>query len=186
MSPRERIQAVTRMLGRAGAALTAVAVAIVPPPTTSLPTISPIPAAASVSSSCWQPKDEEVGFLRATNQARTNESEGSLNLDPELSKVARLHTREMASQDLLYHTNQNDMMHRVTGWTTLGENVGVGGSVDSLSDAFMNSPPHRANILHASFKHVGIGVKEVNGRMWVTVIFESNNDPGTPLRMPHC
>src|SRR4051812_29138968 len=173
------------LITRGTTAVAAMAVALVPAPSHA-PSFSPIPAAASVSNSCWQPKDWEQGFLRQTNQARVASNETTLRLDPELSKVARLHTREMTSKDLLYHTSDNDMIHRVTGWNTLGENVGVGGTVDSLQQAFMNSPPHRHNILYAPFRHVGIGVRETNGRMWVTVIFESNNDPGTHLRMPRC
>ena len=185
MTRRERLQGIRRILGRAGAGVAAVAMSVVPAPTT-VPSISPVPAAATTDNACWQPKEPEVGFLRQTNLARANSNLGSLSLDPELSKAARLHTREMVSKDLLYHTNDRDLTHRVTGWSTLGENVGVGGTVDSLQDAFMNSPPHRGNILYAPFQHVGIGVKEINGRMWVTLIFESRNDPGTPLRMPRC
>ena len=48
----------------------------------------------------------------------------------------------------------------------------------------MQSPEHRANILYAPYRYVGIGVKvQSNGRMWVTVNFEEKRDPGTTLRM---
>ncbi len=50
----------------------------------------------------------------------------------------------------------------------------------------MDSPGHRANVLHGGFQHVGIGVLNRDGRMWVTVLFEGVTDPGTPLRMPRC
>lgn len=113
-------------------------------------------------------------------------TEAELSLDPELSKVARLHTKEMIRQNLLYHTKESDLVHRVTGWSTLGENVGVGGTVDSLEQAFLASPGHRANILYTQYRNVGIGVDEALGQMWVTVLFESTNNPGTPLRMPRC
>jgi uncharacterized protein YkwD len=50
----------------------------------------------------------------------------------------------------------------------------------------MNSPAHAANVLHSSFKHVGVAVTRSGGRMWVTVIFESVSNPGTTLPMPKC
>lgn len=40
-------------------------------------------------------------------------------------------------------------------WRKLGENVGMGGSIQQIHVAYMNSPGHRANILDASFNQVG-------------------------------
>jgi hypothetical protein len=31
-----------------------------------------------------------------------------------------------------------------------------------------------------------VGVKKADGRMWVTVIFEARENPGTRLAMPSC
>lgn len=135
---------------------------------------------------CWTYKDSERGFARKMNKARANNGLAKLSLDPELSKAARVHTNEMIRKDELYHTTSSDLRERVTNWIILGENVGVGGSVRSLHKAFMNSPGHRDNILNLTYKHVGVGVRVVDGRMWVTVIFEAITDPGTTLRMPRC
>jgi uncharacterized protein YkwD len=41
----------------------------------------------------------------------------------------------------------------------------------SLHLAFMDSAPHRRNILYRAYKYVGIGVVRSGGRMWVTVLF---------------
>lgn len=141
---------------------------------------------ATADSRCWRTKDSEAGFAKKINASRSSNGKGKLSLDPEISKVARKHTREMVNQALLHHTSSDALRNRVTRWQLLGENVGVGGTVDSLHTAFMNSPAHRDNILLSSFKHVGVGVIEDGGRMWVTVIFENNEDPGTTLRMPRC
>lgn len=143
-------------------------------------------AAASGDNQCWTYKATEKGFARKINAARLNIGALKLKLDPELSKAARKHTREMWVADSLHHTPSDKLRHRVTNWTILGENVGVGGTVSSLHTAFMNSQGHKDNILHAAYRHVGIGVAQKNGRMWVTVIFEAAADPGTPLRMPTC
>ena len=144
-------------------------------------------AVATTDSPCWKVRDAERSFAQKINGARDNAGVGNLNLDPELSKAARKHTKSMKNQDELYHTPGNKLADRVTNWTILGENVGVGGNVDSLHQAFMNSPGHKANIVYGAFKHVGVGVKEdKSGDMWVTVIFEAQTNPGTSLNMPDC
>lgn len=50
-------------------------------------------------------------------------------------------------------------------WRKLGENVGRGGSVAVVHQAYLNSPGHRANILDSSYTHVGAGAVwgECNG-----------------------
>jgi uncharacterized protein YkwD len=145
-----------------------------------------VAATAQTKSSCWEVKSNEKGFAAQTNAARTKAGVRKLTLDPQLSKAARMHTREMIKRDLLYHTPSDKLTHRVTNWMVLGENVGVGGTVESLQDAFLHSPEHKANIIFPQFKYMGIGSIERDGRLWVTVIFESANNPGTPLRMPSC
>jgi uncharacterized protein YkwD len=135
---------------------------------------------------CWTYSRSERLFGRLMNDAREKAGLPRLSLDPEASKVARKHSREMLDRDLLHHTPTSTLVRRVTRWEILGENVGVGSTVDSLHRAFMDSPPHRANVLYAKFRHVGVGVTRTNDRMWVTVILENRLDPGTRLRMPRC
>jgi uncharacterized protein YkwD len=148
-----------------------------------LVTAAPSQAAAGV---CWNPHNAESGFAQRINSARALQGLGKLQLDPELSKAARVHTREMARKASLFHTPSWRLRDRVTNWIILGENVGVGGTVTSLHSAFMNSPAHRSNVLHGTFRHVGVGTILRGGRLWVTVIFEGLTDPSTPLRMPTC
>jgi uncharacterized protein YkwD len=133
---------------------------------------------------CWEVKGAERGFARRINDVRGKR--GMLRLDPELSRAARLHSREMVKQDKLYHTPSDKLSKRVTNWTVLGENVGVGGDVQSLHDAFMASPAHADNVLFDSFRHMGVGTVKADGKLWVTVIFEAQTNPGTTLDMPRC
>jgi uncharacterized protein YkwD len=140
--------------------------------------------AASAAGRCWNPKAREIAFLRKMNQARG--SLRHLRLDPQLSKVARTHTRAMTRRNELFHSSPSQLSRRITGWKLLGENVGFGSTVASLHRAFMASSGHRANIRHPRFRHVGIGVRRGHGGLWVTVIFQSRSDPGTTLRMPSC
>ena len=60
---------------------------------------------------------------------------------------------------------------RVPSWSLLGENVGVGGDLQSLWNAFMNSPGHRANVLDPRWNFAGIGVIRSGHRYYVTMEF---------------
>jgi uncharacterized protein YkwD len=142
--------------------------------------------AAAACSRGWAFRSPERSFADKINQARAAAGKGILHLDKQLSKAARRHTREMLESNTLYHTPEPALRSRVTNWVWLGENVGVGNTVDSLHTAFMNSPDHRDNILFSKFRHVGIGTRMQGGRMWVTVLFEAETDPGTTLPMPNC
>jgi hypothetical protein len=130
---------------------------------------------------CITFKAPERKFARLANAERAKKDRGKLKLDPELGKVARKHTGEMIDKDLLYHTAQNDLLTRIVGWDILGENVGVGGTVASLHEAFMDSTPHRRNILYRDYERFGIGVAKGHDRMWVTVIFQAGVNPDTTL-----
>ena len=135
----------------------------------------------SASAACYRPTRAEKSFVRKMNKAREAAGKAPLRMDKEVSKVSKVHTKEMANEDSLFHTSTTVLSKRVTNWVLLGENVGVGGSVSSLHQAFMDSPAHKANILLGSFKYVGVGVIRSGDRMWVTVTFEAKSDPGSPL-----
>jgi uncharacterized protein YkwD len=137
--------------------------------------------ATTASAACYSPNSKEKAFTRKMNNARDNGGRSTLRLDPELSKAAKVHTREMVKKDLLHHTPSDTLRRRVTNWSILGENVGVGGTVSSLHKAFMNSAAHKANIMLSDFRHVGVGTVQKGDRLWVTVIFEARSDPGSPL-----
>lgn len=144
--------------------------------------VSPV-TTASAGSKCYRYKESEKDFARKINNARSAAGIGRLRLDKQLSKVARKHASEMDSKNSLYHTPSSKLAWRVTRWKRLGENVGAGYSVLSLHRAFMDSAPHRANILDSGFRYVGVGVQKDGDYMWVTVVFESRRDPGTRLRL---
>ena len=150
--------------------------------------ILPAPAggAAAADSACWRHSRPERGFAKKVNRARTNVEAGKLRLDPELSKVARKHTLEMVNDGSLFHQTAAQFRRRVTNWNLIGENVGLGARVKSLHKAFMASPLHKANIVNPAFRYMGVGVKKIGDRMWVTVVFEARTNPGTTLRMPDC
>jgi uncharacterized protein YkwD len=144
------------------------------------------PTVTATAAGCWRFKPAELRFARKLNHARATNNVPKLHLDRQLSRVARRHSWEMESRKRLYHTPLPTLGRRVTKWRILGENIGWGSSVRSLHRAFMRSAAHRANILLSGYRHVGLGVRRNNGKMWVTVVFEAATNPGTRLPMPSC
>lgn len=142
--------------------------------------------AARGDNKCYRFRSAEKSFKTKINNTRVAAGKARLKLDPELGKVARVHTNKMARQGSIFHQSSSQLGRRVTRWTSLGENVGVGSTVTSLHKAFMNSPAHKANILYSGFRNVGVGTVKKNGRLYVTVVFESRQNPGTTLSMPRC
>ena len=168
-----------------GAAIALVAALAIP---VTLPFTMPRlnPTAAGADNPCYTYTVAEKAFAAKMNRERGARGLGRMKLDPEVSRAAKVHTREMARTNTLAHSTNTQLTRRVTNWVTLGENVGVGAAVDTLHTAFMNSPAHKANVLHNAFNNVGVGTKTANGRLWVTVIFEARSNPGTRLSMPSC
>ena len=135
---------------------------------------------------CWTLEASEHEFIDKVNNARAHHGRSQLRMDRELSRVANYHSWNMARFNRLYHTPEEKLRERVRNWEILGENVGRGGTVDSLHRAFMASGEHREIVLYRPFNYVGVGVVERDGFMWVTVLFESFQDPGTSMPMPGC
>jgi uncharacterized protein YkwD len=117
-----------------------------------------------------QASTEESQFVSLTNSARGSNGLHSYGVASDLVAVARRHSQEMAAKHTIYH-NPN-LASDVSGWQAVGENVGMGGSASSIHQAFMNSAPHRANILDRDFTQVGIGTAyDDKGVLYVTEVF---------------
>lgn len=114
----------------------------------------------------------EQGFLSAINSTRSSAGLPALKMDSGLQKHARRHTADMIEADKIYHSSSGELQKAAgSGWDKLGENVGRGGSVSSLHQAFLDSASHRANI-HGDYNRVGIGTAtNADGVLYVTVVF---------------
>jgi len=114
---------------------------------------------------------DRAHMLRLTNRAREDNDHDALALNRKLSRCALRHSRRMAEEGELFHTN--DLADKMKGlnWSMGGENVGVAASLDDVQAAFMGSEPHRDNILCDEYDHTAIGVVQSDGNLWVTVIF---------------
>jgi hypothetical protein len=113
----------------------------------------------------------EAGFVARIAAERT--AAGGLagySVADDLVAVARRHAARMASEGRLYHNPS--LGSEVTGWTAVGENVGVGPSVDDIHRAFMASATHRHAILSGEYTQVGVGVEVGgDGTLWVVEVF---------------
>jgi len=110
----------------------------------------------------------EGAFLSKINASRSAAGLAPLSMSSELVPDARTHSADMMAAGKIYHSS--NLAGVASGWESLAENVGAGPSVDGLHTAFMNSTGHRRNIL-GDFNYAGVGVKEADGQIWVTVIF---------------
>jgi uncharacterized protein YkwD len=115
-------------------------------------------------------------LVRATlcvlNAERARRDLGALRLNRKLSTAARRHSLAMVSGRFFSHDSADGASFvdriRSTGYLSgasgwyVGENIAYGSgtrsSPRSIGRAWMNSPPHRRNILSPSFREIGIGV----------------------------
>jgi uncharacterized protein YkwD len=126
-----------------------------------LPVAVAAPAGATVSPA--------AGFVADINAARTAHHLRPLKVTSDLTSVAARWAATMASKRALSHNPQ--LGTAIHGWEGLAENVGLGQSVPQIHAAFMNSAPHRANILDKSYTQIGVGVVVVKGQVYVVEDF---------------
>jgi hypothetical protein len=126
--------------------------------------------ALAVAAPAANASSEESQFVSLTNSARGSHGQRSYSVASDLVSLARRHSQEMAAKHSIYHNG--NLGSDVSGWHAVGENVGMGGSASSIHNAFMNSAPHRANILDTDFTQVGIGTAyDDKGVLYVTEVF---------------
>ena len=128
-------------------------------------------ATIGISASAAADSGSEQGFLSAINSTRSSAGLGSLTMDGGLQSHARRHTADMIAAGEIFHSSSAELQAAAgSGWSKLGENVGRGGTVDSLHSAFMASSGHKKNIL-GDYNYVGIGTDSKDGVLYVTVVF---------------
>ena len=112
------------------------------------------------------------------NQDRNNNGLGTLTLDPELCRIARIKSADMRDNNYFAHESPTygrvgEMLKRFGyAYTAAGENIAHHANVDKAQAAFMSSAGHRANILSKTWTKFGIGiVTDANGYIYATQIF---------------
>ncbi len=121
----------------------------------------------------------EKEVVRLVNVERQKNGLNPLELDAQLSNVARLKSQDMATKGYFSHTSPTygspfDMMKQFgIKYSAAGENIAMGQpSAEAVVKAWMNSEGHRANILSKSFTKIGVGYyKGSNGSPYWTQMF---------------
>jgi uncharacterized YkwD family protein len=130
------------------------------------------PTTTSANSTAMQ--NEMLGYI---NAERAKAGVSQLTLSQTLSDGAYLKSKDMAVNGYFDHNSPTygspfDMMKSLgITYSTAGENIAKNTSVKGAHDAFMNSPGHRANILNANFRKIGLGFYQSGGYLYVTQWF---------------
>ena len=123
-------------------------------------------------------------MLDLVNGLRSSRGIPALAVDPTLTAAAQQWSVHMAAAGALSH-NANLTSMVAPGWTRIAENVGTGGSLNSVFSALLASPPHYANMTDPAFTLTGIGVVTAgNGTLWVTEDFEARVGVSPPPPPP--
>lgn len=121
----------------------------------------------------------EKEVVRLVNIERGKNGLKALEIDAELSKVARTKSKDMADKGYFSHTSPTygspfDMMKKFgIKYSYAGENIAKGQpTAESVVKAWMNSEGHRANILSKNFTKIGVGYyKDSKGTAYWTQMF---------------
>jgi uncharacterized protein YkwD len=90
--------------------------------------------------------------------------------DPAIDAVARAHAVDMLQRGYFAHeapdgrTPFDRMRLGNVQFTAAGENLALAPTVALAHQGLMDSPGHKANILHPAFRRVGIGAARADGR----------------------
>jgi uncharacterized protein YkwD len=109
-------------------------------------------------------KDLEAKMLQMVNEERRKIGLKDLKADPEIAEVARKHSADMFARGYFSHISPEGAtpFDRIRAakvrFMAAGENLALAQTLTLAHTGLMNSPGHRANILHKSFGRLGIGI----------------------------
>ena len=117
----------------------------------------------------------ENEVIALVNTERAKQHIQGLDIDWELSRVARIKSQDMANKNYFSHQSPTygspfDMMkHFGIHYTSAGENIASGQKTpEQVMESWMNSQGHRENIMNPTFTHIGVGYYRGGnyGTMW--------------------
>ena len=125
--------------------------------------------------------------LRVTNAERTARGLGTVSENEVLQRAAQWMAEDLAARDTLNHTDswQRGLAKRLGGFgyenaRLLAENIAEGQATPTaVVNSWMQSPPHRGNLLHPEVREAGVG-HAINGRghhYWVLDLGTRFNHP---------
>ena len=116
--------------------------------------------------------NDQTQDMTLINQARKANRAAAVSANSPAMDKAQAWSDHMARTGVLEHTGGGTAVNPrpLTGWCKYGENVGYGPSVAAVHQAFLNSPPHKANMI-GPYSLVGTGASWAKGYVWVTEIY---------------
>ncbi|MDR5658792.1 CAP domain-containing protein [Serpentinicella sp. ANB-PHB4] len=109
--------------------------------------------------------DQESQMVELVNQERERNNLPALEVDLDVTRVARVKSQDMVDHDYFSHNSPTygspfDMLDDFgISYLHAGENLAGNNNVQNAHTSLMNSSGHRRNILSPDFTHIGIGVK---------------------------
>lgn len=127
-----------------------------------------------------QKRLEEFKFevFKLVNEERRKLGKGELLYNIQLEKIADMHAQDMIDRDFFAHVNPDgvDVLTRVKTYNydqrDVGENIALGQETpEEVMTSWMNSVPHRENLLKSNFIEMGVGIfpNERGDLAWVQV-----------------
>jgi hypothetical protein len=97
---------------------------------------------------------------RLVNASRRPAKLAPLVRNAGLDAIAQRQADRMRDAGYIFHNTAiaDDATAAGVDWMLIGENVGEGMIVEAVEQAFMESEPHKRNILDAEFNALGVGV----------------------------
>jgi uncharacterized protein YkwD len=115
----------------------------------------------------------ENSVVTLVNRERQQRGLSPLRQDGRLRSAARAHSEDMAKRGFFEHVSPDgrfpaDRMRKYGCTRPGGENIAMGQrQAVAVMAGWMDSPGHRANILHPDFGAIGVGVYiGVRGHWW--------------------
>lgn len=108
------------------------------------------------------------------NGTRAKKGLRSLSRNSQLVLMARGQADRMEARGSIFHNPDlsGEITRRGLKWKRVGENVGMGPTVELVQQAFLDSPPHYENIVRPDYTHMGIGVvSSDDGNVYVVQVF---------------
>lgn len=148
-----------------------------------LAAFGPPPRASAQQGQCLAAPELEA--LRLINVERATVALPAYALDARLAVAARLHSQDMAARGFFSHTTPDgvtfDQRIRAQGYPSPGgETIAAGYATPAAAVAgWMNSPGHKAILLHASLRHFGLGIGTGGpyGIYWTATFGQSSASP---------
>lgn len=119
--------------------------------------------------------EEEQEVLNLINEERAKQGLSELKAYDELQRVAKLKAEDIVNNSYFSHTsptygtpfemlNEEGITYKFAGENLAGNETGI-----KAVDAWMNSAPHKANILDSDYEYTGICVidSDVYGKIYV-------------------